>query len=201
VKISFVKMLILSVAFSIGFTAFKAFNLIGNSKTEIVTQNIEPLYIQEPEIGKNQLIVIDNSASDESFPDNENADENNFDGWYSPDHRSPNMKEVIMIVLSKDCYNYDEPKSYGGVFTTLENYGDQGHFGSSNARIDGEKVNFRTEKIKGIEYRFEGTFFREKMPKEEGEKVLRGTLQKFVKGKKVAQISGDFGYSEPHCWH
>ncbi len=35
----------------------------------------------------------------------------------------------------------------------------------------------------------------------EGEELLRGTLQKFVKGDKVAEVSGDFAYYEPHCWH
>ncbi len=131
--------------------------------------------------------------------------EDNF-GWYQLDE-DQKMPNLGMIALSKDIeQNFDNPRknktvSFAGVFTEYENFGDQGFVGSAWAEIDNKKAKFKTRKINGFEYRFEGTFFNNKTSGKKGEKVLRGTLQKFKQGKKIAQMSGDFGYYEPQCWH
>jgi hypothetical protein len=117
------------------------------------------------------------------------------------------MPDVYQIALYSDFEeNFDgtqskKRKSSAGVFTEYENYGDQGFVESAWAEINSEKAKFRTKKINGFEYRFEGTFFKNKTSGKNGEKVLRGTLQKFKKGKKIAQTNGDFAYYEPQCWH
>lgn len=157
-----------------------------------------------------ESIIIPNVAVEEvtacNFPDElriQSSDEDVFSGWYSFGNiQSKGMKEVNMISLLKNNDDKDDKISaYGGVFTTLEDYGDQGFFSSVSTQIDGYRVKFRTEKIKGISYRFEGIFFNNEITGKEDEEFLRGTLQKFVKGKKVAEFSGNLIYSEPQCWH
>ena len=123
--------------------------------------------------------------------------ENNYGGWYALD-KFTGMSEVTMISIYGSLAGDDEP--YGGVFTTFENYGDQGVVGSAWIKVEGNHVRFGTEKINGVRYRFEGAFLSADWG-HEGEKPLYGTLQKFVKGKKVAEVSGNFKYFEPHCLH
>lgn len=128
-------------------------------------------------------------------------------GWYWLEGIHEGMSGANTIALYRDIELNDDGTrvekitSSAGVFTLLENYGDQGYFESAWAEITDKKAKFRTKKIKGIEYRFEGIFFKNKTSGVDGEKVLRGTLKKFVKGKKVAEITGEFAYAEPHCWH
>ena len=118
-----------------------------------------------------------------------------FSGWYKLNDYGE-MPEVRMILLAKD---FEENNSYAGVFTNFYKYGDRGFVEYAWVESNDKKAKFRTKKIKGIEYRFEGTFFKNKTMSEDGEEILRGTLQKFVKGKKVAEVSGDFAYHEPNC--
>ena len=124
------------------------------------------------------------------------ADDQAIYGWYTLD-KYIGMDEVTMIYISDPGTSDDEPS--GGVFTNFESYGDQGFFNSSRTKVNGNHVEFLTETIKGISYKFEGTFIYRTVT--EGEKPLYGTLQKFVKGKKVAETSGNFEYAEPRCWH
>ncbi len=129
---------------------------------------------------------------------------NNY-GWYSLDENNT-MPEVSMISLSNQhIYNEDGTesgmvKSYAGIYTTLSEDIDEGFAEGVWVTVD-NNVKFKTKKLKGIVYSFEGFFFKNKTSGENGEKVLRGTLQKYIKGKKVAQMSGDFAYYEPHCLH
>lgn len=148
----------------------------------------------------------------ESTPDVEDIDSNDdsenqfFYGWYSLNNYK-NMPEVNMILLGRDYEmgnDYARTKKIApssGVFTSFEKYGDQGFVDDAWTKMEDNNVSFKTNKIKGIEYRFKGVFFKNKTMGKEGEKILRGTLQKFVKGKKIAEVNGDFEYYEPHCWH
>lgn len=128
-----------------------------------------------------------------------------FSGWYDMEKYDAKMGEVSMILIDRfaDYETGDKNKliDSGGVFTTFEDYGDQGFVEASWSKIDLPRVTFKTKKIKGFDYRFEGIFFKNKVSGEEGEKVLRGTLKKYRNGKKLAEVSGDFAYYEPHCWH
>jgi hypothetical protein len=74
-------------------------------------------------------------------------------------------------------------------------------FHSISIKTDNNRLSFKTNKVKNIEYKFEGVFFKGKKVGKDGEKVLKGTLRKFVKGKQVAAIKADFKYYEPRCWH
>jgi hypothetical protein len=126
-------------------------------------------------------------------------------GWYSL-NTYETMPEVNTILLSGD--NFDDHgragekmNIYAGIYTELSKDIDKGFAEAVWTKFDGNKVSFKTKKLKGIIYRFEGTFFKNKTSGENGEEILRGTLQKFVKGRKVAEASGDFAYSEPYCLH
>lgn len=135
----------------------------------------------------------------------ENTDYGEIYGWYSLENQSK-MPEVNMIKLSSEYYNNDGTKRgkiilSAGIYTELSEDIDEGFAEGISATIEGNKVKFKTKKLKGIEYRFEGVFFKNKTSGENGEELLRGTLQKFVKGKKVAEVSGDFAYYQPYCLH
>lgn len=124
-------------------------------------------------------------------------------GWYLlEDHGK--MPEVSMILLIGDNLD-DEGNATGkinlssGIYTTLSDDIDEGFAEEAWTKLKDNKVKFKTKKLKGIVYDFEGTFFKNKMSGETGEPLLRGTLRKFVKGKKVAEISGDFTYYKPYC--
>jgi hypothetical protein len=114
------------------------------------------------------------------------------------------MPEVDMIKLYGDYLDKnDNPTQkmnlYAGIYTSLSDDIDEGFARSVWTKFDGNKVKFKTKKLKGITYQFEGVFFKNKTAGENGEELLRGTLRKFVKGKKVAEINGDFVYHEPYC--
>lgn len=128
------------------------------------------------------------------------TDEDFIGGWYRLD-RFKGMDEVNLVSLSSEWAGKNNEKMVrSAIVFTGKNFGDK-LFHSVRAEIDHKKVKFRTEKIKGVEYRFEGTFFKGKTSGKDEEKVLRATLQKFIKGKKIAEVSGDFAYFEPRCWH
>jgi len=202
-KKSLLRLPVMVVAFGCGVFAVGVFNfkkeIVSNSAVkeskpvELRLTKVEPL---KP-ITKVEDLKIEAEMPGE--PDNENL----FDGWYGLDDFK-GMSEVELISLSTEDGAHENSKKIilsGGVFTTLGRDADEGFFSTASAQINNNKVKFRTRKIKGIEYRFEGTFFKNKTTGADGEKLLRGTLQKFVKGKKAAQIGGDFAYSEPRCWH
>ena len=188
------------VAFAIGVVAFESLNF----ESIFIPDDV----VNESESTKGQLVVIEPNNSEEDFLDDNQSNEEFFNGWYALDDRMiKEMNEVRMVSISR-FQNPTVDQTYStkiiqsaSIFTILENYGDQGAFASVSTQIDEDGVNFRTEKIKGIEYKFKGVFFKDKTMGVDGEKLLRGTLQKFVNSKKVAEVSGDFAYYEPHCWH
>jgi hypothetical protein len=119
-------------------------------------------------------------------------------GWYVLDEFK-GMNEVNMVYVNDG--GDDEERSGGGVFTKFENYGDQGFLSSTWIKIKGNHVIFETEKLDRISYKFEGTFLSDDWSGLENEKPLYGTLKKFVKGKLVAETTGNLKYFRPHCWH
>ena len=195
-------LIIALITFTVGIAAFE------NLDPESIV--IPGVVVEDEEIfvcdsGKESSIEFSNDEDDVDYKFTE--EEDFFNGWYALDDRMiKGINEVRMVSLARnEDYDYKtdsrEIASFAGVFTTLDDYGDQGFFSSVSTQIKGNKVKFRTEKIKGISYNFEGVFFKNKTMGKEGEELLRGTLQKFVKGKKAAEVSGDFAYYEPHCWH
>lgn len=133
----------------------------------------------------------------------ENKDYGEIYGWYSLENQEK-MPEVNMIKLSSEYANNSKKGKIilsAGIYTELSEDIDEGFAEGIQPTIEGNKVKFKTKKLKGIEYHFEGFFFKNKTSGENGEEILRGTLQKYIKGKKVAQMSGDFAYYKPYCLH
>jgi len=192
---------IATIAFLCGVAAVGVFNfkkeIVSNPPvTEIVVQlplnKVEPL--PAPSMFEENI--------EEDFQD-EIQNENVFSGWYSLDDFGE-MSEAPMIVLGRDYGSHERSEEIvadGGILASSGKDGEPEFFSASSVTINNNQAKFRTAKIKGIEYRFEGTFFKNKKMGEVGEKILRGTLKKYKKGKKIAEISGDFAYYEPHCWH
>jgi hypothetical protein len=135
----------------------------------------------------------------------EDATTQNINAWYSLDDYKK-MPEVEMIKLWVSYFYEDgiltkNPDINAGIYTRLSEDIDEGFAEAIWTKIGDNRISFKTKKLKGIEYRFEGNFFKNKAMGKYEEKLLRGTLQKFLKGKKVAEVSGDFAYSEPYCLH
>lgn len=119
-----------------------------------------------------------------------------FNGWYSVDDFK-GMKDVWTMQLSRDYQNADNQNFVWSAQILTDN--EDNGFYSISIRTDNNRLNFKTNKVKNIEYKFDGVFFKGKKTGKDGEKVLRGTLRKFVKGKQVAAIKADFQYYEPGC--
>lgn len=155
---------------------------------------VEPVIIEEKEVYSDVMVE---DYSSEFY-------RNNFNGWYTLEAYD-GMDEVTLVSLNREfdpnSGSSNKAQTRGFVFTTLEKYGNEGVFESVSSEIDAHQAKFRTEKRKGVEYRFEGTFMKDRALGEKGEKLLLGTIEKFVNGKKVAAASGEFAYNEPHCWH
>jgi hypothetical protein len=62
-----------------------------------------------------------------------------------------------------------------------------------------DRLSFSTNRIRGIDYTFEGKFLYSGSEFGQDEKVLKGTLKKRINGKVVATLRSDFGYAEPYC--
>jgi hypothetical protein len=127
-----------------------------------------------------------------------------FDGWFIADNFK-GMKEVWAISIDRERANEKTEKlvwsSTIRTKTESDSLNEDDYFHSISITADKSRLSFKTNRIRGIEYKFEGEFSSKFYKFEEGEKVLKGTLQKFIKGKKVAEFTSDFKFYEPHCLH
>lgn len=183
------------------FSGLSATQVLSNKATQLSQDADEPAVI---DIQESQPISIAEIKSEKSDAV-EKIENQEIYAWYShPDRKK--MPELNGFMLSSGK-SYDNPIERDEtitsvlVFTELGKDIDDGIVESNWAKIKDNQLKFKTAKIKGISYSFEGVFFKNKAIGKEEEKLLRGTLQKFVKGKKVAEVSGDYAYYEPRCWH
>lgn len=194
------KISIALLTFVIGIFAFYFFSLQKNQipKDLVTVQSID--ITEEIETEKTKLPEIEKSMA---FFDSFGEDEG-FGGWFIADDFKA-IPEVWTILLSRD---YEKSKYDKLIWSAMiltrnadDSPNDEDNFQSVQIKNDGNHLSFKTNKIRGIEYKFEGEFFVKGNQFSEGEKVLKGKLQKFVKGKKVGEVSGDFAYQEPKCFH
>lgn len=197
-KKSLLGLVVALAAFFMGVSAAGIFQV---EPKAISTQALEVFKFHEVQTFKAEPLIneIEESSSVAA------VERQDFDGWYTPENNKK-MPEVNTIKLSgsyidSDGNLPDEMDLYAGIYTELSDDVDKGFAEAVWTKFNGNKVKFKTKKLKGIVYRFEGNFFKNKTSGAEGEKILRGTLQKFVKGKKVAEISGDFEFNQPYCLH
>jgi hypothetical protein len=127
-----------------------------------------------------------------------------FDGWFIADNFK-GMKEVWAISIDREWANEKTEKlvwsSMIRTKTERDSLNEDDYFHSISITADKSRLSFTTNRIRGIEYKFKGEFSSKFYKFEEGKKALKGTLQKFIKGKKVAEFTSDFKFYEPHCLH
>ena len=114
------------------------------------------------------------------------------------------MKEVWTILLTTDNEHFKDNKVWSAMVLTDNPDGssnDDDNFQSVRIKTENNHLSFKTNKIRGIEYKFDGEFFKNGKEFSNDEKVLKGTLQKILKGKVIAKFTADFAYHEPHCFH
>ena len=151
---------------------------------------------------------VENSKSFfDSFGDNrydEKSQYQGYSGWFMANDFK-GMPEVWTILLDRDYKDSNNDKLiWSAMILTNKANGesnDDDNFQSVQIKTDGNHLSFRTNKIRGIEYRFDGEFFKTGKDFSDDEEVLKGTLQKLVKGKQVAKFTDEFSYLEPHCFH
>lgn len=157
--------------------------------------------IEAVKIEEQRTNELNFSESNESQKKEVSENENDsFHGWYFLREDVKTMPEVEMIEIYKIPANSHSSKKTvvsSGIFTGFLEYGYHGYVKALWTKIEDNKVEFKTKKIKGIEYSFKGFFFKNKTSGKYGEEMLRGTLKKYIKGKKIAEVSGDFAYSAP----
>lgn len=173
--------------------------IVLENKSEIIsTDKIESL--KPSEKNKNLKPFFDSFSAD-------NYDENGYQGysgWLMADDFK-GMKEVWTILLSRDNENDKSEKLVWSAMVLTQNAdgstNDEDNFQSVWIETVGNHLSFRTNKIRGIEYKFDGIFFKKGKEFSNDEKVLKGTLRKIVKGNKIAEFTADFSYQEPVCFH
>ncbi len=204
-KKSLLGLLIALTAFSVGVLTV---NILFPKKNFVILKVEKKI----ESVAGNQIIptfAFEQLSQSKEVEKSEPIDNNNdIDAWYSLDNDETykKMPEVAMIKFSLTDYDDNggrskKPILYTGIYTTLTDDIDESFAKGTQTTLVKNKLKFKTKKLKGIEYRFQGTFYKNKMIGEQDEEILRGTLQKYIKGKKVAQVSGNFTYGEPYCLH
>ncbi len=189
------KILIALLTFSLGVSAFNLFS---------IPQVVVPIQ-ENVDVTQVCTFSVSIQKADTSKPFfNLFNDDEGYGGWLIAD-KFKGMREVWTILLSRDSENFKDDKLvWSAMVLTMNADGesnDDDNFQSVWIKTEGNRLSFRTNKIRGIEYRFSGEFFKTGKDFTDDEKVLKGTLQKIVRGKEVAKFTADFAYNEPHCFH
>lgn len=196
------------LTFAIGIFAFGLLNFKNSFKiqTPAVDSNFTPVSrvnpVSEHQLEKPQELKAENlQPFFKSFGEDEG-----YDGWFSADDFK-GMPEVSTILLDRDFLNSKNDKLVWQAMI-LRNDIDYNAIDDSDAdlssvwiKTENNKLSFKTKKYRNVEYKFNGEFFKNGNKFAEEEKVLKGTMQKFVKGKKIAEFTADFAYFEPRCFH
>ena len=193
------KLLIAFLTFTIGIMAFNLLKSRETSTSAILTMENKTFVASQSSL---ENIPIERIKYSKSFFDSFNEDEG-FSGWLIADNFK-GMKEVWTILLTTDNEHLKDNKVWSAMVLTDNPDGssnDDDNFQSVRIKTENNHLSFKTNKIRGIEYKFDGEFFKNGKDFSNDEKVLKGTMQKIVKGKVVAKFTADFAYLEPHCFH
>lgn len=199
------KLLIAFLTFAVGVFAFYSLK----NESQIWTQKTETTVVA-PKF-KTEIITYQNIPDKEigelkPFFDSfgENEEYRNFGGWFIADDFK-GMPEVWTILLDRGDEESTDGKTVWSAMVLTQNAdgepNDDDIFQSVSIATEGNRLSFKTNKIRGIEYKFDGRFARNGVDFSQNEKVLKGTMQKIVKGKQVAKFTAGFAYHEPRCFH
>ncbi len=210
------KLLIALLTFTVGVLGFNLLTIKQPSTSidfisEQKTINKSELKIETPPVVKTEKFKSQEKTT-VSKPFFDLFDKDKFDkddyqsygGWFIADEFK-GMKEVWTIFLDRSEENSkDEKLVWSAMVLTQHADGspnDEADFHSVQITTKSNRLSFKTNKFRGVEYKFDGEFFKNGKEFSDDEKVLRGTMEKFVKGKRVAKFTADFAYYEPRCFH
>lgn len=209
------KFLVLILTFAIGIIAFNLFKLSQQSSIPAIAPAKKQFVIIEsspktPDV-QNTIIPFESLESAkpffESFKINaydENDNYQGYNGWFIADDFK-GMNEVWTILLDRSSENSGDNKLiWSAMVLTLntdDSSNDTDKFHSVWIKTEKDKFSFTTNKIRGTQYKFSGKFFKNGNKFSQNEKVLKGTMQKIIKGKRVAKFTADFAFHEPTCFH
>lgn len=195
------------LTFTVGVVAFNLINTEQVSTSAAFAVKQKAVEVAAPKIEYISTEKIKNfKPFFDSFEENQ-SDKSIYQGYYgwfmADDFKG--MKEVWTVFLSRDDENSKDEKLVWSamILTQHADYSpnDDDNFQSVWIKTENNRLSFRTNKIRGIEYKFDGGFFKNGKEFSNGEKVLKGTLRKFVKGRETAKLTADFAYQEPQCFH
>ncbi len=197
----------LLLAFTIGVSAFNLLRINSadvpqscpgektpeTSKTPVVLISYENVVTKKDRIYKPFFDSFDSDGNEQYFS-----------GWLIPNNFK-GMPEVWTILLTRGDFNPENEKLVWSAMVLTTNAdgepNDDDLFESVQIETVGSHLSFKTNKIRGIEYRFDGDFIKNGTDFSEDDSVLRGTMQKIVRGKQAAVFTAKFAYHEPHCFH
>lgn len=201
------KILAALLTFTIGVFGF---NLLKTEQVSISTTHYEKQKVIEVPKSKIEYIPTDKIENLKPFFDSfkENEVDKGLDqsyyGWLMADDFK-GMKEVWTIFLQRDTENSKNEKLIWSASILTQHAdgspNDDDNFQSVWIKTESNRLSFKTNKLRGIEYKFDGKFFKNGKQFSNDEKVLKGTLRKIVRGKEVAKFTANFAYYEPQCFH
>ncbi len=201
------KILVALLTFTVGVVAFNLLKTRQISPPTTFTLEQKSVEISETAIENTLTEISENSKPFfDSFKANEydEREYQGYSGWFIADNFR-GMKEVWTILLRRDNEDSKNERLVWSamILTQHADYSpnDDDNFQSVWIKTANNRLSFRTNKIRGIEYKFDGEFLKNGNEFLNDEKVLKGTLQKIVKGKEVAKFTADFAYYEPRCFH
>ena len=197
------KFLVALITFTVGIIAF---NLLETKQVSLPVK----LAPQQTAVEISGLPIPDSSTEKiehlqpffDSFEENDYRGE--YGGWFIADDFK-GMKEVWTILLTRSSENSKSEKLVWSATILTENAdgdtNDDDVFQSIWIKTKNDRLSFKSKKIRGIEYRFDGEFFKNGKEFLSDEKVLKGTLRKIFKGRETAKFTATFAYREPVCFH
>jgi hypothetical protein len=201
------KIFVALLTFAIGVFAFGLFNFQSsfNNEKDVFAPDLNSKFFTTIDpVSENQSEKSQQLKTETVLPFFKSfSDDEGYSGWLMADDLK-DMKEVWTIRLWRDSGNSKSEKlswSADILRNDIDYNVDDADDSFIWIKTENNKLSFRTKKYRNVEYRFDGEFFKDGKTFAEGEKVLKGTLQKFVKGKKVAEFTSDFAYFEPRCFH
>lgn len=137
--------------------------------------------------------------NDDAEPPLAKVDETYIDAWYRPAKVRRLWRNEVFFISLYSTPTDDETITRAGVMTNIFDDIDRDFAAAENLIIDGDRISFRTKSVGRVSYRFAGVFFKHRKMGETGERVLRGTLTRYVSGKRAGRYRGDFIFIEPIC--
>jgi hypothetical protein len=117
-------------------------------------------------------------------------------GYYFPKSRLPRAFAEIDHLYLSTIDDQGNPTSLNGWIRPKRRAAKDYHL--VNPTLEGKKLTFTTQAVRGISYSFTGTFTKLgnfPVDRPEGQVVLKGHLIKMLNGKKVAETDVSFTYT------